>query len=427
MAGALEVHAAGLDDALFAGMSFTNRNTASYVTGRRSTAFQPVSGGVFAPSNLRIMRFSMQDCDGQWLDGSTLRLAFVLANTGTQTLTPNTNSPASMFARLRVLAGGVEVTDIAEYGRTHQMFSNLLPAARRTEDAIEGWGAIYATTDGLPLTVLSQNFSPAPLAAGKKRRVLTQLLCPFFNNGKMLPLSLLGGITVELQLGDINDAFNKPLSGQVNSWEIQSAELLCDCLSLDPSLSSSFASHLLAGKTLPISYSNFFTFQTSITTASSVNIPCTRGFSRLNAVYITFTSKDSLGVSDFYSPLNGNSPTTDVDTFRASFQLGSMKQPTYDIRSIGECFYHLRKTLIMADGSESMGITFPEYSDNKFVLAFSFEKALGTGAVHSGANTLAGQLLYIMMQYCGDATTAHVVCHYDCVLSATSGGNELAF
>ena len=71
--------------------------------------------------------------------------------------------------------------------------------------------------------------------------------------------------------------------------------------------------------------------------------------------------------------------------------------------------------------------SFPEYSDNKFVLAFSFEKALGSGAVHSGANTLAGQLLYIMMQHCGTATTAHVVCHYDCVLSATSGGNELAF
>ena len=64
-------------------------------TGRRSTAFQPVSGGVFAPSNLRIMRFSMQDCDGQWLDGSTLRLAFVLANVGTTTLTPNTKSPAN--------------------------------------------------------------------------------------------------------------------------------------------------------------------------------------------------------------------------------------------------------------------------------------------------------------------------------------------
>ena len=89
-----------------------------------------------------------------------------------------------------------------------------------------------------------------------------------------------------------------------------------------------------------------------------------------------------------------------------------MKQPTYDIRSIGECFYHLRKTLIMADGSKSMGVTFPEYSDNKFVLAFSFHKALATGAVHSGANTLAGQLLCIMLQNCGNAT---------------SGGNELAF
>ena len=120
MAGALEVHAAGLDDALFAGMSFTNRNTASYVTGRRSTAFAPVSGGVCSPSNLRIMQFSMQDCNGQWLDGSTLRLDFVLSNTGTQPLYPITNSPASMFARLRVLAGGVEVTDIAEYGRAAQ-------------------------------------------------------------------------------------------------------------------------------------------------------------------------------------------------------------------------------------------------------------------------------------------------------------------
>ena len=82
MAGSLETHVASIEDSLIDGMSFGNRPTASYVTARRSTSFQPVSGGVFAPNQLRIIRFSINDNDGSWLDGSTLRLAFVLSNTG---------------------------------------------------------------------------------------------------------------------------------------------------------------------------------------------------------------------------------------------------------------------------------------------------------------------------------------------------------
>ena len=59
----------------------------------------------------------------------------------------------------------------------------------------------------------------------------------------------------------------------MNKWEINSPEILCDVLSIDPSLASSYASHLLGGKTLPISYTNFFSFQTSITSAAAVSIP----------------------------------------------------------------------------------------------------------------------------------------------------------
>ena len=434
MAGALEVHAAGLDDALIPGLSFTNRNTASYVTSRRSTSFQPVSGGVFSPSNLRIIRFSLQDCDGQWLDGSTLRLAFVVSNIGTQSLVPIAHTPGAMFARLRVLAGGVEVADIAEYGRTFQMFGNFLSAERRREDMIEGWGGELPTTDAQTQHMALSDWSkPASIAAGKKKRVLTQLLCPFFNNGKMLPLSLLGGLTLELEIGGLNNAFDIP-GTSTNSWEILQPEILCDCIGLDPSLSSSFASHLLAGKTLPISYSNIFTMQTSLSTTTAVSIPISRGFSRLNQVYVTFTANKTTSpndpshpVVDFYGPLGVQAQSTDNDQFQASYQLGSVKGPVYNIRSIGECFYHLRKTLIMADGNEAMGITALEYAYDKFVLAFSFEKAMGTGAVHSGANTLAGQLLYLQLEGCGNATSAHITCAYDCVLSLTSGGNELAF
>ena len=122
MAGSLETHVASIDDSLIDGMSF---------------------GGVFAPNALRIMRFQINDNDGSWLDGSTLRLAFVLNNAGPvgTFIVPGTNSPASLFRRLRVLCGGgVECFDLQEYGRCHQMFSNMIPAQRRAEDAIEGWG-----------------------------------------------------------------------------------------------------------------------------------------------------------------------------------------------------------------------------------------------------------------------------------------------
>ena len=58
MAGSLDIHVSSLSDCLIAGMSFANRNTASYITGRKSTSFPTQSGGVFSSSQLRIMRFN---------------------------------------------------------------------------------------------------------------------------------------------------------------------------------------------------------------------------------------------------------------------------------------------------------------------------------------------------------------------------------
>jgi hypothetical protein len=78
MAGALEVHASALKDSL---IEFGSRPTASYIINRRSVSFPPQSGGVFEPSVLRLIRFSIADSvdnSSGWLDGDTLRLAFVL-------------------------------------------------------------------------------------------------------------------------------------------------------------------------------------------------------------------------------------------------------------------------------------------------------------------------------------------------------------
>ena len=141
MAGNLDCHIASLSDSLIDGMSFANRATASYITGRKSTSFPTQSGGTFSSSALRIMRFNMADSDGAWADGGTMRIAFTIQNTGTSAIQPTTLSPASLFRRLRVLCGGTELFDLLSYGRVHQLFSMQLPAARQAENAVEGWGS----------------------------------------------------------------------------------------------------------------------------------------------------------------------------------------------------------------------------------------------------------------------------------------------
>ena len=130
MAGALETHLPSLSDSLIDGMSFANRSTASYITARKSTSFQTQSGGTFSPANLRILRFNLADSEGAWMDGSVLRVALTLNNTGTSQLVPTTNSPSSLFRRVRLLCGGTEIYDLLDYGRVHQQMTFQLPAAR---------------------------------------------------------------------------------------------------------------------------------------------------------------------------------------------------------------------------------------------------------------------------------------------------------
>ena len=125
MAGALEVHASALKDSLIDGMSFGSRPTSSYIINRRSVSFPPQSGGVFEPSVLCLIRFLIADSvdnSSGWLDGDTLRLAFVIHSKTEGPMYFKPDLPCCLFRRLRVLAGGVEVHDILDYGRTCQMF-----------------------------------------------------------------------------------------------------------------------------------------------------------------------------------------------------------------------------------------------------------------------------------------------------------------
>ncbi len=144
----LETHISGSEDKLIDGLEFQGRNTASYITERRSCSFQPQSGGIFSPNGVRLLRFNLADQDG-WLQGDTVRLCLNIQNTGAQPLVPVVDSPASMIRRCPLVCNGSAIVeDIEEYSRVHQMFSLLLPSDRRYNDIRESWGGYFAT--GIP-------------------------------------------------------------------------------------------------------------------------------------------------------------------------------------------------------------------------------------------------------------------------------------
>ena len=244
MAGALGAHASALRDSLIDGMSFGSRPTASYIINRRSVSFPPQSGGVFSPNSLRLIRFSLQDAtDGGsscWLDGETLRLAFVVQNLGAKALQFQAKLPASLFRRCRVMCGGVEIMDLLDYGRCVEMFENLMPWGRQINDCAEGFGSmtggsVYNTGGPSNFTL---PFMSLPINAGAARRVLTQLLCPFFTGSqKLLPLALCGGLVIELELDDMYACFASVGDADNTAppnWQIIQPMILVDAVQVDP-------------------------------------------------------------------------------------------------------------------------------------------------------------------------------------------------
>ena len=101
---------------------------------------------------------------------------------------------------------------------------------------------------------------------------------------------------------------------------------------MDLALSSSYAKHLLEGKTLPISYHNFYSMQATMTDVNAFSLPIQRGFSRLSAIYVSFYKTGTNFATVFtgpYPPGANVYPNRTTDTFRFQVQLGGDLEPTY--------------------------------------------------------------------------------------------------
>jgi hypothetical protein len=410
----LESVIASSDDLLIKGLHYAGSQTSSYITSRSNAAFVPNTASDFKSSGSRVIRFQMAQESG-WLDAGTCRLLFRITNLSpTATLRPITDSPGSMFRSLRIVASGSsELERIDDYGRTHQLMSELLPASRRSNDIIESWGG---TSD---VCTFSSPATPDSIGPDSSRIVCVHLLSGLFSAGKMLPLAYLP-ITLELELSDADDAFE----GVGNLWSISRPKLCCDVLQLDSSLNNSYSQHLLKGSNLPILFQGMHSIRSAIPAGSTqYTLAVARSFSRLRGIYISLYH-DGAGTkysNTFYSPMLALANVDVNDNFEFHVTIGSQRFPDFSVDSAQECFMRLRNAKLMHQGNDSVSITPAGYRNNKFITALSFEKA-ASATSHSGINTRSGSQLTLHLRNTNAATTAHIVLLYDAVADISLSG-----
>jgi len=445
----MEFHVQSVEDSMIDSLNFKLGNSSNYVIDRKSVAYYPTGGSEYNPRATRVLKFNITSSNA-WLDPSTVMVQFKLTNLdGANNLRLLNPLAANFFRRLRIIVGGVTVEDMSYYNRWYNMIHNLLPVERRMNDfatqfglndefnKITGVGGARTVADSYGFDAAD---IPPDMAEGEYKTVCFPLFCGLFNQTKMLPLSFMNGITVELE---VVNAFTDAIAfadGTSQTWTITEPRLLADVVVLDSQVHNDYADHLRSGKTLPIAFSSFVNQVQSIGNTTDPVISMSRSFTRLKSVFVSFykpvttivapavdgqinvASTDivdyNLGINEvnfFYHPnfiypgpvLNQFNETVSLsnegyykytsknDNVSLQLQIGSKLIPEQEIVGATQSYYHLRKALSShtPDSPYSINISDRQYRSHKFIACFDCEKVSGTA--YSGINCKNSDLITI--------------------------------
>ena len=209
------------------------------------------------------------------------------------------------------------------------------------------------------------------------------------------------------------------------SWEINNVIIRADVITLDNTVDNNITKHLLEGQSLKLIVPQYHTItQTFNTGGGEINMNIVKSASKLTNAFITLYRTPRGGEiysnylvdnyiykrwNYFYNPMiwgqinDGGDPENIpaqagkgfADSSRAltyQLQIASKKYPEFEVSSLSEAFYFLRRTLHFLNADQnSLNISYKQYRENKFVMAFSLEKMPDVN--FTGTNTKSGSLI----------------------------------
>ena len=451
-------------DVLVPGLSLSLPNTASYVLGRKFTTCWPQGSNVYSPTvGQRLIRFVISDST-QFVDLSTLRLAFTLTNAPNRAMYATGDPGACWFQRCRIYIAGTLVEDINFYNRVssmmrlckspHRLWAESIELLGQTSDNIDNvhWKAHYC---GGP--------SNAEIPGNSRQTIVTPIHAGLFKSHYLLPGRF--PLTIELELvADPGqccpagaDRGANPATANLpglfsQDFTITNARILVDMVQTDVAIQNTFTEALAAGRPMQLALSSYSTTMHSLTLAGNADqswdISLSRAYSRIKDVWVTYDNNASRGVwntesNNFLSwhgkgKVNeyGNSGVYDPrygEGFRFQMSCGALQFPDLPVNSHKEQFYQLSKVVGMHSSTEGVSIPPGEYLGRSHIAAFDLEKLYSSpGAAFvrfTGLNTQsAGDTLRFAWQnvtISADAfrpSRVYITLHYDLVVELRQEG-----
>jgi len=445
----MEHHAQSIDDALISGLSYKLKPGASYVTNRRSCSFMASGGNQYSSSGVKVLRFQLTA--DQWLDPSSLRVAFQL-NNKTLTEAPTETrkgvkplhwNPAVFFRRARLIAGGQVIEDIDNFNRLSVMLTALKPNEEQMDIATEGFGSFDNKNDRVlnqhsedvdeRKTYRENDFNESGVIE-VSRRVMFKPMLGMFGQEKLIPLRY---CPLQLELELVNNPADCCFVGTIDThtyhsnWDITDIQVKADLLTLDNSLQNEFASHLLSGKSLPLNFSTYNHTNQATNGDENFSVHISRALTRLKTVCITLHKTDTdtyKECNSFYHPM-GTDDYGDAYDFPSEhqvwIQIGAMLIPEYPVNGVSEAYYQLKKAV-----GRAFHITGRWFRTRRYIIGFDCEKVAGAG--FTGLSTKSGDLLTVNFKNCKNQYEAnsapqrmYCALNYDAVLNIKDQGIEL--
>ena len=213
-------------------------------------------------------------------------------------------------------------------------------------------------------------------------------------------------------------------------WDISDIQCKVDLLALDNGLDNEYASHLLSGKSLLISFATWSHTNQSTGNDENPSANIHRARSRLKSIFVTFDTADSVTykeANNLFHPtavkLNDGCDVRDGHGFL--IQIGSKIMPECPMSSVTEALYLLGKAV-----GHPLHIYGRWYRSHRYTIGLDLEKISGAG--FTGMNTKAGDQLTLDFKDCDAVgyaasvpTRMFCALHYGCVLNVGDASIQL--
>ena len=438
------------EDILIPPLSLNLKPGASYITGRRSaTIFSSVNSA--APNGVQTIKFNIASAV-EWCDPASAIISFDVVNDSTTAaLHPATVGAHCLFERYQARISAAQIEDIEHYGRTCEAFTRLIPAEKRLNEAMLGFGTNMAMASNANVVTGSPFIGGAHVvkeiahvAAGNTSRKKVYMKLPlsgiFTANQKYLPCWSMGagGIEVLLSLCPAADAMVKTVGGTAKSqsYHLEDIRLECDMISIDSALQEQYSRNLLEGGSLTLHTKLWDCTQVYLppANAGAFTVSLSKALSRAATIFFNFSEElttAQIEAGTMYANTFRAYAAAD-ETLESHVTVGSKRFPEYAVRGLTAHFWKLVSALGVAKSlPHSVNVDVDSFKTNTFMMGTDLEACPMVAS--SGINTTGGQELALQVKNFKGATANDVdvlrrcwACiHYEAIVELRATGAHL--